>query len=558
MTANPVNVSAHLTEMAQREPSRPAVILPRYLGPNRFHTQQLTYHELEQLSSQLAAGLQTIGIVRGMRTAMMVPPSLDFFLLTFSLFKLGAVPVLIDPGMGIRNLGICLSEAEPAAFIGIPKAHLARKLLGWAKGSIQHTVTTGSRLFGGQYTIRSLIARGQQQSTTPAVDSKAEELAAILFTSGSTGVAKGVMYTHGIFAAQVDQLKLIYGIQPGEIDLCTFPLFALFAPALGMTAIIPEMDPRRPANVDAKKIIETVHHFQVTNMFGSPALINRVGRYAETSGDRFPTVRRVISAGAPVPASVIARFTKMLSLGVELFTPYGATESLPVANIGSESILTETRHLTDRGHGVCVGHPVPRMRVKIVRISDEPMRILSDSDIVPDGQIGEIAVNGPVVTQAYFGRPQATSLAKMHDAEGALWHRMGDVGYLDQQGRIWFCGRKSHRVVTEHGTMFTIPVEAIFNTHPLVYRSALVGMSRQGDKFPAPVICIELEPETPASRWKEIEQELLVLAQKHEHTKRISTFLRHPAFPVDIRHNAKIFREKLAVWAAAQFKQGPR
>ena len=550
MTAAPVNVAAHLSRLAGSEPDRPAVILPGFRSDGSITTRQMTFRELDLDSGHIAAGLASIGITPGTRTALMVPPSLDFISLTFALFKLGAVPVLIDPGMGIRNLGKCLGEAAPAGFIGIPKAHVARRLLRWSRESIKHTVTTGSRLFGGAHSLARLRDAGRKMGPLPARDARPEEMAAILFTSGSTGVAKGVVYPHRIFAAQVEQLKQLYGITPGEIDLCTFPLFALFAPALGMTAIIPEMDPRKPAEVDAAKIVRTVHHFRVTNMFGSPALINRVGRHGLEHQVTLPTVRRVISAGAPVAASVIERFTKMLNPGVQVFTPYGATESLPVANIGSDTILGETRARTERGLGVCVGHPAPGMRARIIRITDEPIARLSDDLEQPAGEIGEIVVNGPVVTTEYFGRPAATALAKMHDAEGALWHRMGDVGYLDSQGRLWFCGRKSHRVITENGTLFTIPVEAIFNTHPKVFRTALVGV-RQANRI-VPVVCVELEKEVSPKEWPAIEPELRILAGQFEITRSINGFLRHPAFPVDIRHNAKIFREKLAVWASKQ------
>jgi acyl-coenzyme A synthetase/AMP-(fatty) acid ligase len=384
----------------------------------------------------------------------------------------------------------------------------------------------------------------------------ADETAAILFTSGSTGVAKGVVYTHGIFAAQVEMLRATYGIEPGEVDLPTFPLFGLFAPALGMTSVLPEMDPTRPAHVDPRRIIDAVTHFGVTNLFGSPALIRRVGSYGAAHGVRLPSLRRVISAGAPVPAAAIERFRGMLSDGVQVHTPYGATESLPVCSIGSEEILGETRRRTAEGGGVCVGRPVTGMTVKVIRISDEPISAWRDDLEPPPGEVGEITVRGPVVTRAYYNRPEATALAKIPDVAGGLYHRMGDLGYLDQRGRVWFCGRKSQRVVTPQGTFYTVPCEGVFNAHPAVYRTALVGVSRGG--VTEPVLCVEREKHavpflkkgTACFSDEQLRQELLALGAAHAHTKAIRTILFHPAFPVDIRHNAKIFREKLAVWAA--------
>jgi acyl-CoA synthetase (AMP-forming)/AMP-acid ligase II len=357
------------------------------------------------------------------------------------------------------------------------------------------------------------------------------------------------LYTHAIFLAQVEKFRTLYAIEPGEIDLCTFPLFALFAPALGMTAIIPDMDPTRPARVDPAKIFEAVDDFGVTNLFGSPALLNRLARGGQQQSVRLATLKRVISAGAPVSAKILEQLAPLLGHPAQVYTPYGATEALPVASIGSGEVLGETRHATDKGQGVCVGRPVPGIDARIIRIRDDAIPTWSDNLLMPVGEIGEIVVSGPVVTQAYFNRPKATSLAKIADpARTTLFHRMGDLGYFDSQGRLWFCGRKSHRVIVDDETLFTIPCEAIFNTHPAVARSALVGVRRYGQVIP--IICIEPSRSLRRSEQKQIVKELLEMASSFRHTWRIKTILFHPSFPVDIRHNAKIFREKLADWAS--------
>jgi len=522
------NVCTHLERLAKEEPDRPAIIIAA-TGETR------TFQQLHEQSNRLASGLQRLGITRGLRTVLMVPPSLPFFELTFALFKIGAVPVLIDPGMGIRNLGVCLAEAEPAAFIGIPKAHLARRLLGWAKATLKITVTTG------KWGAKHALPKGDPWFTI--ADTQTDETAAILFTSGSTGVAKGVVYTHGNFAAQIDMLRQLYGIEPGEVDLSTFPLFALFGPALGMTAVVPDMNPTQPANVNPKKIISAIEKYRVTNMFGSPALINRVGRHIEQQAVTLPTLRRAISAGAPVPAEAIERFTKAMSPGVQVHTPYGATESLPVASIGSDEVR-ETRPATEAGCGVCVGRPVPPMQVRIIPISDEPIREWNEADCLGNSVIGEIVVHGPVVTRSYFNRPRANELAKMIDpTTGDVWHRMGDLGYFDSLGRLWFCGRKSQRVVTSRGTLHTVNCESVFNRDELVYRSALVGVQRNNEMHP--VLCVESYP-TTFTNWNKFVQSLLDLARSIPHTRSIERVLLFRNLPVDIRHNSKISREKLA------------
>lgn len=539
------NIAAHLPEMARRQPDTPALHIPT---GKRHKYRSYSFRQLDQESDRIAHALESIGISRGVHTALMVKPGLEFFALTFALFKVGAVPVMIDPGIGVKNLKVCLAEAEPEAFIGIPKAHVARLLFGWGKPTLKILLTVGGKLFWGGSTLSGLKRKAAADNPYPVVETASDETAAILFTSGSTGVPKGVVYTHGNFIAQVEKLKDIYGIRPGEVDLPTFPLFALFAPALGMSSVVPVMDFTRPGSVEPKNIIEPIRKFNITTMFGSPALINRVGRYGEEHGVKLPTLKRAISAGAPVPAAVLERFCKMLNADVEVFTPYGATESLPVCSIGSSEILRETRYATEKGRGVCVGRPVPGIALEIIKVSDEPIDWWNDDLKLPEGDIGEIVVSGPQVTRRYFNRKQSTDLAKILDPPNAtFYHRMGDLGYRDEQGRIWFCGRKAHRVTCSDRTLYTIPCEAIFNTHGRVFRSALVGVGEPGRMLP--VICIELEQGVPKSEHAIILQELKLIAKKNELTSSIKHILFHPAFPVDIRHNAKIFREKLAVWA---------
>ena len=537
---NIVNISRPLTEMARLQPDTPAIIFPQ-------KGCSLTFRQLDQESDRIARGLLRLGIRRGMKTALLVPPSPELFALTFALFKAGAVPVFIDPGIGARNMKGCMAEAEPEAFIGVPKAHLARRLLGWGRRSVRLTVVVGGgSLWGGVPLAEVRCAEIGDLPFIPA-DTRADDPAAILFTSGSTGPPKGAIYTHGTFSAQIDALRELYDIRPGEIDLPTFPLFALFAPALGMTALIPQMDFTRPGTVNPRRIIAPAAEFSATTMFGSPALLNRVGRYAVKQGVKLPHLKRVISAGAPVPASVLKRFASMLPDDAEIFTPYGATEALPVSSIGSREVLGETGDMTGNGHGVCVGRPVSSIRLAIIPITDSPVEIWSDDLALPVWEVGEIAVSGPQVSRAYVNRPEATKLAKIPDPAGAVWHRMGDVGYLDNSGRIWFCGRKAHRVTTSQRTIFTIPVEGVFNTHPKVFRTALVGLGLAGSQ--QPVLCVELETKTGKAEQELIRTELLELGSRYPHTKNIHKILFHSAFPVDIRHNAKIFREKLATWA---------
>jgi acyl-CoA synthetase (AMP-forming)/AMP-acid ligase II len=543
------NIAATLPRMAAERGEQIAMRCPgsRGVDGSARYDLTLTYRELDRRSDAIAAGLRTFGIDRGTRTVVMVRPSPEFFLLMFALFKLGAVPVLVDPGIDKRALKQCLGEAKPEAFIGIPLAHAARIALRWAKTARIH-ITTGRRAWLANATLAQVEAAGVYAGAQLA-DTAPDEIAAILFTSGSTGLPKGVVYRHRHFVAQIEMLRTAFGIEPGGIDLPTFPPFALFDPALGLTSIIPDMDPTHPAQANPKKLIAAIERFGVTQLFGSPALVEVLARHGAT----LPTIERVTSAGAPVPPDVVTKMRALLPPDAQLWTPYGATECLPVAVIEGRELET-TRELTERGAGTCVGRPVPPNEVRIIRVDEAAIVVWSDDLVVAGGLVGEITVAGPTTTDAYFNRDSATRLAKIREAQRdgsqRIVHRMGDLGYFDRDGRLWFCGRKSQRVVLAETTLCTEQVEPVFNTHPDVRRSALVGVVVHGVRLP--VLCVELNAGIGKDQHARIAAELRHIADGFVHTGKVDSFLFHPKFPVDIRHNAKIGREKLAAWAAKQ------
>jgi acyl-CoA synthetase (AMP-forming)/AMP-acid ligase II len=546
------NIAASLPRLAAQFPDRVAMRCPGARGDAGFarYDTTLTYRELDARSDAIAAGLARRGIVRGTRTVVMVRPTPEFFLLMFALFKAGAVPVLVDPGIDRRALKQCLDEAQAQAFIGIPLAQFARVLLGWAK-SARVRITTGRRALLADATLAQVERDGAatllKATGSQLADTQPDDIAAILFTSGSTGVPKGVVYRHRHFVAPIALQREAFGIEAGGVDLPTFPPFALFDPALGLTSVIPDMDPTKPALADPRKLHDAIARFGIDQLFGSPALMGVLAKY----GEPLPTLRRVTSAGAPVPAAVVARMRELLPDDAQFWTPYGATECLPVAVIEGRD-LQATRHASETGAGTCVGRAVAPNAVRIIGISDSALPEWHDDLQLAQGAIGEITVIGPSTTDEYFRRPEATALAKIR--EGArIVHRMGDLGWFDEHGRLWFCGRKSHRVLTALGGLYTEQVEPVFNVHPEVRRTALVGVGAKGEQ--RPVLCVELQPGIKPDQHARILAELERHGQGFAHTGRIDTFLVHPKFPVDIRHNAKIGREQLALWAAKQLGQ---
>ena len=518
--------------MAAAQPGTTALKVPRgRTGSGRIDYLALSFAGLLAETDGWCARFRAAGVRRGDRTLVMVRPGLPLVASVFALFKIGAVPVVIDPGMGLRNFLSCVDRSHPRALVGIPLARILSRLFRRAFRSVEARVPVS-----GSQTARigaAGVARAESATAEPG------DLAAILFTSGSTGAPKGVCYEHGMFDAQVGLIRETYGIEPGEVDLPLLPIFALFNPALGMTSVIPEIDPRHPARADPAKIVQAIRQEGVTNSVGSPTIWGNVAEFCRKNGVALPSLRRVLCAGAPVPAELWEASRSFLT-GGRLHSPYGATEALPVSTVSADEI--------DAGstRGACVGRPVAGMDVRIITISDHPIASLEPGSELPRGSAGEIIVRGPVVTREYDSLPDATAAAKIADptSPGAPWHRMGDCGTMDDSGRLWFLGRKAERVVTGDGTMFTEPCEQVFRAQPRARRCALVGLGAE------PALVVETRTRGEADA-RALAAELRALALRHPHTARVRTFFFRPHLPVDVRHNAKIHRLALARWAAA-------
>jgi acyl-CoA synthetase (AMP-forming)/AMP-acid ligase II len=547
------NVASALSRQAEQQPNATAIHYPEGGPFKRVKYASCSYLELNELSDCYARGLREYGIEAGTRTALMLTPGLDFFAIFFAMFKAGVVPVLIDPGIGMKPLKQCLAEASPKAFIGVTKAQYARKILGWAKESCEQVITAGPKLGLGGINLKGLRKLGSRSSEELLHVPDPDDMAAILFTSGSTGRPKGVVYRHRHFNAQVEMLKNTFGIEPGEVSLPTFPPFALFDPALGMTTVVPQMDPTRPAKANPELLVQAINDFKVTNIFGSPALLDTLSRYVVEHGKRLESVTRVISAGAAVPIRTIRRMERALYQDAEIYTPYGATECLPVSSISARQITPKIQDMSESGEGVCVGRPVEPNHVKIIKISDMPFNDFSETTEMPPGMPGEIVVSGPSCTDSYWKRDSDTAMAKIIDANGTIWHRMGDAGIMDGMGRLWYCGRVSQRIDTGQEILFADQCEAVFNQHPDLLRSAVVGIGARGAQIP--VLCIEVTGKLSPVDTERVHFDLLQLAQAFALTRSIHTVLFHPGFPVDIRHNSKINREELAQWAATKMQE---
>lgn len=541
MSVPNANIARHLGLMAAAQPQRAALKVPR--GRSRggdIDYLALNFAELDAEVAAWSARLAAAGIGRGDRTLVMVRQGLPLIASVFALFRIGAVPVVIDPGMGRKSFLACVARSQPSALVGIPLARLISRLFRGPFRSVKVRVAAS-----GSLTARLSAPGAAAAAAVPLAASAADELAAILFTSGSTGAPKGVRYEHGMFDAQVRLIRETYRIEPGEIDLPLLPIFALFNPALGMTTIVPEIDPSRPAAFNPAHIVQAIRQENVTNSFGSPTLWRKIGDHCRRENIVLPSLRRVLCAGAAVPAALWESSRAFLPSG-QLHSPYGATEALPVASVSAAEIDAESVR------GACVGRPVPGVDVKVIAVTDAPLATENDFTEVPAGEIGEFIVRGPVVTKAYDAQPEATARAKIAAAPGAttgLWHRLGDCGFRDESGRLWFCGRQAERVVTAAGTLYTEPCEQVFRRHPRVARCALIGVGEPGRLRAALVV---EAPEPTSTEARAFARELRALGAAHAHTAGIKIFYFRPVFPVDVRHNAKIHRLTLAQWARTE------
>ena len=516
------------------------VSFPGWRGTPRYDT--LDFGALAARIDAYEHGLMEAGLRAAERVIMLVTPGADFLALSYAVMGRGAVPVFIDPGMGVDAVVACMREAEPSGFIGVPRAHLLRLKAGELFRSLRFSVVAGRFPPCGAMRLCDL-RRPSAAPPTPVPRGDADP-ALVAFTSGATGRPKGVVFTNRMLSEQLAVFRGQFGFRGGDQDLPLLPVFSLFTAALGVGSIFPPLDPSRPLSLVPSQIIRVMRDLGNQTSFGSPALWSKIGEYCRQTGATLPQLRRVFMAGAPVSQTTID-LVKAACPQAESFTPYGATEALPVTIASADELWQDRPVLAVTGEqGTPVGRAIEGVALRVVQpLTGQPTVPLVDC---PDRVIGEIVVSGDTVSREYLRRPEATATSKIHDGD-RVWHRMGDMGYLDAGGQLYFCGRKAHVVSTPDHTFHSVPVENIFNRHPQIRRSALIEVAG------GPALAVEPAswPLTPQAR-QTLAAELRAVGASDPVTAAIRRFYFHQSFPVDARHNAKIFRDRLGAWAATQ------
>jgi len=533
------NVARHLRHAALNNPQAIATLSPLSVNEDgRVIHDWCSFLKLDQESDAAARIFHAEGITTGTRTLLAVRAGHDLIVCMFGLLKLGAIPIAIDPGMGWKKMLQCIENTMPTALVAQSKPFYLSYLPFKAFKSITRRVEVNGK------TWKKLIKDCSTSTARPLEPVTASSLAAIIFTSGSTGTPKGVRYTHGMFDAQISLVRKTYQIQPGEVDMAMLPVFGLFNPALGVTTVTPLLDPSRPADANPALIVSALLSEKVTSSFGSPAIWGKIAQYCEARKISLPLLKRLLIAGAPVPIPLLKQLRK-IAPHCQIHTPYGATECLPVSSIESNEILNETFAETLRGQGTCVGKPVASVKVKIINETDDIIRNLNDATLCATNTIGEIIVTGPSVTHAYDHNPEATLRTKIN-GDSELWHRMGDLGRLDQDGRLWFHGRCIEKVITTKNILTTASVEPAFQQHPDVARCALIGIGHAPNQIP--VLVVEPKPDCfPESRGEMIKftENLWEITRLHPIANQVKRIVFQEKLPVDVRHNAKIHRLQL-------------
>ena len=569
---------------------------PGSSGPDATD-RRVSWRQLDARVRELAAGLHALGIRPGDRVSLLVPPGPTLTAVVYACLRLGAVVVVADAGLGIRGLTRAVRGSWPDAVIGGRPGLAAARALGWPgmRISAETLPRVAARALGVAHSLREVAALGAASPDAQLAEPGPDDQAAILFTSGSTGPAKGVVYTHGQLSALRDVLGAHLGITP-DIGLVTgFAPFALLGPALGTRSVTPDMDVSAPRTLTATAVAAAVRASDAGIVFLSPAAILNVVETADalTHDDRaaLGRVRTFLSTGAPIGLPMLRAISELMPNATP-HTPYGMTECLLVTDVTLAGVL-DAAEASDAG--VCVGSPIGDNRV-LVSALDADGRATGEPSAAP-GVLGELLISAPHLKRRYdrlwltdreAERGTPSSLAEERAAQPhasrslaapqvalrhgerlrrapaqeperapqahasrdqARWHRTGDIGHLDAQGRVWVEGRIQHVIVTADGPLAPVGPEQDLESVAGVRRAAVVGVGPHGLRQAVAVL------ETAATRPGLADPTLTAAARERSRVP-LAAVLVVPRLPTDIRHNSKIDRSRLSTWAEQALSGG--
>jgi acyl-CoA synthetase (AMP-forming)/AMP-acid ligase II len=495
----------------------------------------ISFAGLRERADRASAGLRRQGLRPGDRAIVMIPMSIDLYVGMLALLDLGAIAVFVDPWIGWRQIAAFAAFAEPRAYLGVPRSHVLRLFSGRLR-SIPVTVTTGGRL--GPIPARRTLAETEEPPGDGEVHPvQLDDPALITFTSGSSGEPKGANRTHGFLLAQHRALAAEFPSREGDVDMPIFPVFALNNLAVGVPSVVPAMDFRHVDRVDAAAVLGQMRAHGVTTCTASPPFFDRIAAQVEKTGTP-PSLRRILTGGAPVSDAQLAAWRKALP-DTEILVAYGSTEAEPVAHLSADERLAAVSDVRPDSPGYCAGRPIERVRAKVIRIHPGPIEVGDWKDWeLPLGEIGELVVTGEHVCRDYYRNPKAVKENKIAGPAGSIWHRMGDTGYFDGQGRFWIAGRVHSTIHRGSEPVHPQLVEqAACKEDPRIRRAAAVGLPdlKLGER-----VVLVLETGAGEELKADVERRLVAAGQPVDEIR-----LTTEPLPVDPRHNSKIDYGKL-------------
>ncbi|WP_437544564.1 AMP-binding protein [Sorangium sp. So ce367] len=505
----------------------------------------MTFTSLLRRSDTFAEQLVRLGIRPKSTVAFSVHPTSGYAELLFALFRIGSVPVFIDATMDLSGMSACMSECAPTHLIG--DSHFVNHYMKHrgSLSAVEGIIEVSSREDDVVLRFERPEPLAVEAGLPPDSGFEEEDPLCIFYTTGSTGIPKGVVWTNEILLQHLRIQEKLYGSGDDHIDLVTFPFFMLTALAQGRTCVLPPVDFSSPAAFDPSVLVEVMNTTRATYCFASPVVWHNIIDFCRRRGTRIPGLRYTTSAGATVPLKTVRGLVDVAP-NAKVCVPFGATEAiLPISTIDAVEICEETWQETDAGKGICLGRPVPGLTVSVIPIVDHPISTLDEATVLNAGQVGELIVKGPTVTTRYHRRPEATRRAKIHetlpDGRVDVWHRLGDAGYIDSKGRVWYCGRITFGIEVDGAWYFPDQVEAVFNAALDVYRTAATTFERDGST--AIALAVQKEREGACSN-DVIYAKIIDISKKYGFPIE-AVYFYDDAFPVDPRHNVKIERDRI-------------
>jgi len=505
--------------------SNPAALA--FIDGHAGHERQVSYAAFETASRRLATLFAGAGLQPGDGVAVMLPMSADLYLVIVAAWRVGLVPVFIDPEGGEEHFAHCVSRYPIKAFVGTPAVCLLR-YTSHALKAIQTLFVSGVFFPGA----RSLRAAHSLPPYTKTCDCTPGTPAMLTFTSGTTGRPKGIVRTHGLLQAMHSVLAAHIEPTVGEVVLATMPVFTLTYLACGATSLIPDVDLRHPGKIDPRSLARQIAHWNVASSVASPALLERLADDCLMHELRLDTLRKVFVGGAPVFPRLLEKLGRVAHKA-EVCVLYGSTEAEPMALISRADVSSDDVGRMLQGRGLLVGKPVPEIKLRVLHDRWGCARLLGnyhalEQETLRPGESGEIVVTGRHVAQGYLDREDDRNIKFRVGSE--IWHRTGDAGWLDEQGRLWLLGRCATRIDDAYGTLYPYTVEAALSSHPAIVHSAL--LHRTGER----VLVLEMQrgkqPDVPA-----------LLARLS--WANIGAIVQVKEMPMDSRHNAKVVYPRL-------------